>query len=66
MLATVRCHCCNDEYTIALTDKQWDKWENGSLFQDSFSGLTAENHELLVNHICPTCFDQKYPEQEQI
>lgn len=37
---------------------------NGKLAQDAFPYLSADEREMLISGICPTCWDNMFPPEE--
>jgi hypothetical protein len=37
----------------------WD-WQDGALAQDAFPYLSADDRELLISGICPTCWEKSF------
>ena len=35
-------------------------WQNGALAQDAFPYLSADEREMLISGICPTCWDNMF------
>lgn len=54
---TVTCPICTKEQpTFTVNARDHDAWLHGSLIQDAFPYLTAEERELLVSGTCDPCW----------
>lgn len=42
----------------------YDAWQNGTLAQDAFPYLSADEREMLISGICPTCWDNMFSLEE--
>lgn len=52
--------CGNTSYLTVPTDG-YTAWKlHGVLVQDAFPQLSAEDRELLISGICPTCWDNLF------
>lgn len=54
----IRCKICGTVESIQVYVADMTKWKEGHLIQDAFPYLTPSGRELLVSHICDTCFDK--------
>ena len=61
---SVVCPLCHSMSTIKVVDKDYEDWKNGKLAQHAFPYLTIEEREALITHICFTCQDKLYDNQE--
>lgn len=54
----VTCPMCGNEYEVPCTLEQWVLFtsEDRPHVQDIFPELSAEARELLISHICPSCW----------
>lgn len=39
-------------------------WQNGELAQNAFPYLSANEREMLISGICPSCWDNMFPPEE--
>lgn len=39
-------------------------WQNGELAQNAFPYLSADEREMLISGICPTCWENMFREEE--
>ena len=63
MIKTIECEHCNQEYSIPLDSKDYERWQNGeALIQDALEYLPADNRELLISATCNTCFRRMFSE----
>ena len=54
------CHCDN---FIEVEENDYLDWCAGALAQDAFPYLSADEREMLISHICPSCWDHMFGEQ---
>jgi len=40
-------------------------WQDGELAQNAFPYLSADEHEMLISGICPTCWDEMFGSDEE-
>ena len=56
------CPFCGRENSINVCDSAW---QNGALVQDAFPYLLADEREMLISGICPTCWDDTFSDEEE-
>lgn len=56
------CGCVNE--IPVNEDDYWD-WQDGALVQDAFPYLTIEEREMLISGICPDCWKDLFPEDDE-
>ena len=49
------CPFCGHENSINVCEEDYSAWQNGALVQDAFPYLLADEREMLISGICPTC-----------
>lgn len=42
----------------------YNAWRNGKCAQDAFPYLSADEREMLISGICPTCWDNMFGKEE--
>lgn len=53
------CHFCGHANEIAVNEKDYFDWAfDGALVQDAFPYLSADEREMLISGICPTCWEK--------
>lgn len=66
MIISVNCIYCNKEHIIIVNNSDYDDWKNhGKLIQDAFPYLNADQRELLISRICPTCWEEMFKEENK-
>lgn len=57
----VRCTICGDTHTIHdVPIEGYTRWVFGELIQRALPELSANDRELLISGICPTCWDEMF------
>jgi hypothetical protein len=51
------CHICKKSVVIAVSDAQYQAWQNGEVIQKAMPNLTPGEREILISGICERCFD---------
>jgi hypothetical protein len=59
-----KCRRCNTQVFMRIFDTDVKKWMEGSNVQDAFPYLNAEEREMLISRICPTCWTKLFGEEE--
>lgn len=64
---TIVTHCpfCGHANFIEVNDVDYWAWQNGALAQDAFPYFSADERELLISGICPTCWDRVFGSDEE-
>ena len=52
-----RCPFCGEAHTVLVNEMDYYDWQDGKLAQDAFPYLSADEREMLISGICPTCWD---------
>ena len=58
----VKCHHCDEEYSIEVSVEGYEKWENGELIQKALPELSSGERELLISGTCDDCWDEMFPD----
>ena len=59
---TVQVH--GKAHTVQVHGKDYRAWQNGKHAQDAFPYLSANERELLISGIYPSCWDNMFPPEE--
>lgn len=59
---TVYCRRCPEIYEISVDPDDYRAWKTGTLIQDAFPYLSADEREILISGICSVCFDNLFKE----
>lgn len=51
-----RCPICGERHYVEVFEKDFIAWRNGTLIQDAFPYLSANERELLISGTCAECF----------
>ena len=54
------CPFCGRETAVVVADADYEVWQAGALIQDAFPYLDADERELLISGICPTCWNKTF------
>lgn len=64
------CPFCGHANEIAVNEEDYFDWAfDGALVQDAFPYLSADEREMLISGICPTCWEKSFggePEEDDI
>ena len=58
------CPMCGRANEIEVNEEDYWDWQDGTLAQDAFPYLSADEREMLISGICPTCWDKMFPMPE--
>lgn len=61
---TTDCPFCGKTHYIEVKAKDYLAWQDGELVQDAFPYLSADEREMLISGICPSCWDGMFSEDE--
>lgn len=64
---TTACPFCGEVHNIWVNEVDYNAWFEGELAQDAFPYLSADEREMLISGICPTCWDGMFgiPEDDE-
>ena len=54
------CICCGCVNEVEVNAMDYLRWRDGMLAQNAFPYLTAEEREMLISGICPTCWETTF------
>lgn len=60
MTLETRCPICGRESQIEVKDEQYAMWRKGTLIQNAFPDLNADQREQLMTGICQKCWDRTF------
>lgn len=64
------CPFCGHANEIAVNEEDYFDWAfDGALVQDAFPYLSADEREMIISGICPTCWEKAFggePEEDDI
>lgn len=59
-----RCPFCGRANEVEVNEADYLDWQDGVLVQDAFPYLSADEREMLVSGICPTCWESTFGSAE--
>lgn len=54
------CPFCGHANEVAVNEEDYWDWQDGALVQDAFPYLSADEREMLISGICPTCWEKTF------
>lgn len=54
------CPFCGEDHEVTVEFEDFLFWKAGKLAQDAFPYLSADEREMLISGICPTCWDKMF------
>lgn len=61
----VTCPFCGSTNFISVYEEDFFDWRNGVLAQEAFPYLDADERELLISGICPSCWEGMFGGEEE-
>ena len=59
MLLEIKCIECKKVYRVTVPDDGFMRWISGNAhIQDAMPSVSADDRELLMSHMCGSCFDK--------
>ena len=58
------CPICGHANEVEVNEMDYLDWQDGMLVQDAFPYLSANEREMLISGICPSCWDNMFPPEE--
>ena len=59
------CPFCGHSNEVAVNEADYWDWQDGALVQDAFPYLTADEREMLISGICPTCWAKTFGDDDE-
>lgn len=59
------CPICHEAHTIMVYSDDFYAWKHGKNAQDAFGYLSAEEREMLISGICPSCWDNLFADEDE-
>ena len=60
IVLVTECPFCGCENSITVNEADYRSWRDGELAQIAFPYLSANDREMLISGICPTCWDEMF------
>ena len=54
------CPFCGHANEVEVNEDDYWDWQDGKLAQDAFPYLSADEREMLISGICPTCWEKSF------
>ena len=54
------CPFCGRGNEVEVNENDYWDWQDGELVQTAFPYLSADEREMLISGICPTCWDKTF------
>ena len=58
------CPLCGHSHVVEVNEADCLAWKGGATVQDAFPYLSADEREMLVSGICPSCWDKLFEDPE--
>lgn len=55
-----RCPFCGRGNEVEVNEADYFDWDDGMKAQDAFPYLSANEREMLISGICPTCWERTF------
>lgn len=60
----VHCPNCSQVIELPITEEELLSWDGRKHIQEQFPQLTPELREMLISGICPKCWNEIFPPEE--
>jgi len=60
-----QCPFCGRGNEVEVNEADYWDWDDGMMVQDAFPYLSADEREMLITGICPTCWDKMFGSDEE-
>jgi len=64
-VVAVPCRSCEEVTDLTVNIEGFIAWRGGELIQTALPELDAYQRELLISGICPKCWEQMFPSDEE-
>ena len=64
VIVVTQCPFCGRANEIAVNEADYWDWDDGMLAQDAFPYLSANEREMLISGICPTCWEKMFGKED--
>lgn len=60
------CPFCGHAHEVAVNEDDYFSWRfDGGLVQSAFPYLSADEREMLISGICPTCWEKTFANEKE-
>jgi hypothetical protein len=56
VIVVTQCPFCGKAHEVLVNEEDYLDWEDGELAQNAFPYLSADEREMLISGICPSCW----------
>jgi len=60
------CPLCGTATIFTVESEALEQWRNGRHIQDCFGHWSEDDRETLMTGYCPQCWEEAFPEEEEI
>ncbi len=60
-----QCPFCGRGNEVEVNEADYWDWDDGMLVQDAFPYLSADEREMLISGICPSCWEKYFGSNEE-
>jgi hypothetical protein len=64
LVRTPRCPVCRHDDIMEVDEHGYTAWLNGTLIQDAFPEMTADDREMLKTGTHPECWEKMFGDDE--
>lgn len=64
MLVKTTCPICHCDTYLMVDAEEYARWKAGELIQVAMPDLDADEREMLISGICPTCWEDMFDDDE--
>ena len=57
---SLQCPFCGRGHEVEVNEADYWDWDDGMMVQDAFPYLSADEREMLITGICPTCWNKTF------
>ena len=65
VIVITACPFCGKAHEVLVNEEDYLNWDDGELVQNAFPYLSADEREMLISGICPTCWDSMFGSDEE-
>ena len=60
LLITKPCPYCGTVSKVGVPESGYRQWKSGTRIQDALPMLSADEREILMSGVCPSCWDDVF------
>lgn len=54
------CPFCGEYHEVEVSEADFYAWQGGELIQNAMPYLSADDREILISGICPSCWEKMF------